>query len=112
MSNLMNSLTRLAKSPQGKKLVDRAQQIAKDPKTKEQVEKAKLKLAEMRGGGSTGGTSGSATGATTGTTGDGATGSTAGTTGDRATGATTGTTGGAPGTTPPPGPDDGPSKAP
>ena len=52
----MQQLTKLAKSPQGKKLVDKAQQIANDPKTKEQVEKAKLKLAEMRSGGSTGGT--------------------------------------------------------
>ena len=44
----MNQLTKLAKSPQGKKLVDKAQQIANDPKTKEQVEKAKLKFAELR----------------------------------------------------------------
>ena len=38
--------------------MDKAQQIANDPKTKEQVEKAKLKLSEMRSGGSTGGTTG------------------------------------------------------
>jgi hypothetical protein len=44
----MNQLTKFAKSPQGKKLVDKAQQIANDPKTKEQVDKAKLKLAELR----------------------------------------------------------------
>jgi hypothetical protein len=48
MSSFMNQLTKFAKSPQGKKLVDKAQQIANDPKTKEQVEKAKLKLAEIR----------------------------------------------------------------
>jgi hypothetical protein len=48
MSSFMNQLTKFAKSPQGKKLVDKAQQIANDPKTKEQVEKAKLKLAELR----------------------------------------------------------------
>ena len=58
MSNLMNKLTRFASSPQGKKLADKAQRYANDPKTKAQVEKAKLKLAEMRGGGSTGGTTG------------------------------------------------------
>ena len=50
----MNQLTKFAKSPQGKKLVDKAQQIANDPKTKEQVEKAKLKFAEMREGASKG----------------------------------------------------------
>lgn len=54
MSSFMNQLTKLANSPQGKKLVDKAQQIANDPKTKEQVEKAKLKLAEIREGASKG----------------------------------------------------------
>ena len=57
-SPLMQKLTKLANSPQGKKLADKAQEFAKDPKTKEQVEKAKRKLAEMRSGGSTGGTTG------------------------------------------------------
>lgn len=56
MSTLSKKLTQLANSPQGKKLADRAQEFANDPKTKAQVEKAKLKLAEMRAGGSTGGT--------------------------------------------------------
>jgi len=64
MSTLMKKLTELAQSPQGKKLTDKAQQFANDPKTKAQVEKAKLKLAEMRSGGSTGGTAGGSTGAT------------------------------------------------
>jgi hypothetical protein len=44
----MNQLTKFAKSPQAKKLVNKAQQIANDPKTKEQVDKAKLKFAELR----------------------------------------------------------------
>jgi hypothetical protein len=62
MSTLMQKLTELAHSPQGKKLVDKAQQFANDPKTKQQVEKAKTKLAEMRSGGSTGtGTGGAPT---------------------------------------------------
>ena len=56
MSTLSKKLTQLANSPQGKKLADRAQEFANDPKTKAQVEKAKLKLTEMRAGGSTGGT--------------------------------------------------------
>ena len=56
MSTLMKKLSTLAQSPQGKKLATKAQQFANDPKTKAQVEKAKLKLAEMRSGGSTAGT--------------------------------------------------------
>ncbi|MEJ7798028.1 MAG: hypothetical protein WKF42_05980 [Solirubrobacteraceae bacterium] len=54
----MNRLSKLANSPQGKKLTDKAQQLANDPKTKAQVENAKRKLAEMRSGGSSGGTGG------------------------------------------------------
>ena len=50
MSTLFKKLTQLANSPQGKKLAGRAQEFANDPKTKAQVEKAKLKLAEMRAG--------------------------------------------------------------
>jgi hypothetical protein len=34
----MNQITKLAKSPQGKKALDEAQRLAKDPKTKEQLE--------------------------------------------------------------------------
>ena len=69
----MKKLTNLANSPQGKKLVDKAQQFADDPKTKDKVEKAKLKLAEMRAGGNTGGTPGTSTsaGSPGGVTGDG-----------------------------------------
>jgi hypothetical protein len=55
MSTLMQKLTELAQSPQGKKLADRAQQFANDPKTKAHVEKAKLKLAEIRAGAGSGG---------------------------------------------------------
>ena len=58
MSTLMQKLTELANSPQGKKLTVKAQQFANDPKTKAQVEKAKLKLAEFRSGAGTGGTGG------------------------------------------------------
>ena len=56
MSNLQQKLSELVNSPQAKKLTDKVQAFADDPKTKEQVEKAKRKLAEMRQGGSTGGT--------------------------------------------------------
>ncbi len=58
MSSLMRSFTKLAQSPQGKKLVDKAQQFANDPKTKQQVDKAKLKLAELRDAAATGGSTG------------------------------------------------------
>jgi len=54
----MKKLNELASSPQGRKIADKVQQFADDPKTKEQVEKAKRKLAEIRGGGSTGGSAG------------------------------------------------------
>jgi hypothetical protein len=58
--SLMNKLTQLAKSDKGKELIDKAQAIANDPKTREkidtargkveaQVDAAKHKLAEKRG---------------------------------------------------------------
>jgi len=56
MSNLQQKLNELVNSPQAKKITDRVQAFADDPKTKEQVEKAKRKLAELRDGGSSGGT--------------------------------------------------------
>lgn len=48
MPTFMQKLTELANSPEVRKLTDKAQQFANDPKTKEQVEKAKVKLAELR----------------------------------------------------------------
>jgi hypothetical protein len=62
MPSFMKKLTDLANSPQGRKLADKAKQFADDPKTKEKVDQAKRKLAEMRSGGSTGGTTGSSQG--------------------------------------------------
>jgi hypothetical protein len=58
--SIMNKLTQLAKSDKGKELIDKAQAIANDPKTREkietargkveaQVDAAKHKLAEKRG---------------------------------------------------------------
>ena len=49
-------LTELVNSPEVKKLTDKAQAFANDPKTKDQIDKAKRKFAEFRDGGSTGGT--------------------------------------------------------
>jgi hypothetical protein len=62
MPTFMKKLTELANSPQGKKLTDKAQQLANDPKAKAQIENAKRKLAEIRGGGSSGGTGGTSPG--------------------------------------------------
>jgi hypothetical protein len=56
MSNFQQKLTELVNSPEVKKLTDRAQAFVNDPKTQEQIDKAKRKLAEIRDGGSTGGT--------------------------------------------------------
>lgn len=58
MPNFQNKLNQLVNSPQAKKLAGKAEALAKDPKTKAQVEKAKRKLAELRAGGRTGGTGG------------------------------------------------------
>ncbi len=46
MSNFQQKLTELVNSPQAKKITDKVQAFADDPKTKEQIEKAKRKLAE------------------------------------------------------------------
>jgi hypothetical protein len=56
MSNFQQKLTELVNSPEVKKLTDKAQAFVNDPKTQEQIDKAKRKLAELRDGGSTGGT--------------------------------------------------------
>jgi len=54
-NNFQQKLTELVNSPEVKKLTDKVQAFADDPKTKEQIDKAKRKLAELRDGGSTGG---------------------------------------------------------
>ena len=62
MSSFQQKLTELVNSPEVKKLTDKVQAFAEDPKTKEQIDKAKRKIAEIRDGGSTGGTGRAATG--------------------------------------------------
>jgi hypothetical protein len=37
----MNQVTKLAKSPQGKKALEEAKRLAQDPKTKQQIEDVK-----------------------------------------------------------------------
>jgi hypothetical protein len=55
-NTFQQKLSELVNSPEVKKLTDKAQAFANDPKTKEQIDKAKRKIAEIRDGGSTGGT--------------------------------------------------------
>ena len=43
--SLMNRLSQLAKSQQGKDLVEKAKSIANDPKTREKIEDARTKLS-------------------------------------------------------------------
>jgi len=50
-SMFKKKLDELASSPQGKKLTDKVQKFANDPKTREQIENAKRKLNERRGRG-------------------------------------------------------------
>jgi hypothetical protein len=43
--SLMNKLTQLAKSPQGKDLVEKAKTFANDPKTREKIDEARDKFS-------------------------------------------------------------------
>lgn len=43
--SLLSRVTKFAKSPQGKKLMKQAQDVAKDPKTKEKIAEARGRLA-------------------------------------------------------------------
>ena len=51
MASLMSKLTHLAKSPQGKKMVDQAKQLASDPKTRAKIDEARSKLMKRGGAG-------------------------------------------------------------
>ena len=57
---MISKLARFASSPQGQRMAQKAMEKAKDPKTRRQVDDARQKLAEKRGGsggsGSSGGT--------------------------------------------------------
>jgi hypothetical protein len=41
----MNKVSKLARSPQGRKAMDQAKRMANDPKTKQQIEDARKKLS-------------------------------------------------------------------
>ncbi len=49
MASLFTSLAKFARSPQGRKAMAKAQQMAKDPKTRQQIADARAKLV-ARGG--------------------------------------------------------------
>ena len=49
--SLISKISRFARSPQGRKLADKAMTAAKDPKTRKQIDEARRKLAARRGGG-------------------------------------------------------------
>jgi len=44
--SLLNKLTRLANSPQGRKLADRASAYARSPKGRRQIEQARARLTK------------------------------------------------------------------
>ena len=46
MPTILDKVTRLARSPQGKRAVERAQQLARDPKTKRRIEEARRRLGK------------------------------------------------------------------
>jgi len=52
--SLKNSLNKLTSSPQGRKITDKAKNLANDPKTKAKIDGAKRKMNSRKGG--TGGT--------------------------------------------------------
>ncbi len=55
MAGFASKLSQLARSPQGRKLMDEAQRLAKGPKTRAKAEEVREKLMGRRGTGGTGG---------------------------------------------------------
>lgn len=48
MAGLMSKVARFAASPQGKKLADRAKQVASDPNTKRKIEEIRGKASSKK----------------------------------------------------------------
>jgi len=48
MASLIDRLTRLAGSPQGQRLAQRAQQLARDPNTRRKIEELRARLMKRR----------------------------------------------------------------
>ncbi len=47
---MMHKLTQFARSPKGKQMMDRAQRMAKDPKTRRKIEEARSRIGKKRSG--------------------------------------------------------------
>jgi hypothetical protein len=48
MASLVDRITRLMRSPQGQRLADRAQQLARDPNTRRKIEDLRARLTKKR----------------------------------------------------------------
>lgn len=48
MASLIDRLTRLAGSPQGQRLAQRAQELARDPNTRRKIEELRARLMKRR----------------------------------------------------------------
>jgi hypothetical protein len=48
MASLVDRITRLVHSPQGQRLADRAQQLARDPNTRRKIEDLRARLTKKR----------------------------------------------------------------
>ncbi|HEV7829341.1 MAG TPA: hypothetical protein VGP04_10915 [Pseudonocardiaceae bacterium] len=48
MASLVDRITRLVRSPQGQRLADRAQQLARDPNTRRKIEDFRARLMKKR----------------------------------------------------------------
>ena len=46
--SIVNRISRLARSPQGRRMAERAVQAARDPKTRRQIEQVRQRLARRR----------------------------------------------------------------
>jgi hypothetical protein len=50
MASLMGRISQLARSRQGRQMIDRAQRAARDPATRQRITEARQKLARTRSG--------------------------------------------------------------
>jgi hypothetical protein len=48
MPTILDKVTRLARTPQGKRAMDKAQRLARDPKTKRRITEARERLGRRR----------------------------------------------------------------
>jgi hypothetical protein len=48
MASMIDRITRLARSPQGQRLAQRAQELARDPNTRRKIEELRVRLMKKR----------------------------------------------------------------